>query len=272
MTLIVADYRELLKKEFESRKFGNPAYSLRAFARDLKFPQSRLSAIFKGREGLSRKKALAIAKSLNWPGPATENFCDLVELRHGRSQVARTLAATRLESRGAQTIQHLQMDAFRAISDWYHLSLRELVRCRGFRLDFAWLAKKLDVPADTLREAWERLVRLDVVWQDRGRWRARDFVASPEGTPSSAIRSYHLQVLEKARSALANDPVETRDFSSVVFPLAPDQLPEAKKLIREFRRGFSKRLPTSSQPQRIYNLGIQFFGLDRDVPDSPPDN
>ncbi len=62
------DYRDILKNELERRMNANPRYSLRAFARDLLTPASRLSEVLNGRRGLSEASADRIVRRLKLGG------------------------------------------------------------------------------------------------------------------------------------------------------------------------------------------------------------
>ena len=57
-------YQKYLKDEFERRKQRNSSYSLRAYARDLELPSSKLSQYLTGDCGISGKKAGEIARKL----------------------------------------------------------------------------------------------------------------------------------------------------------------------------------------------------------------
>ncbi len=75
---------------------SNPRYSLRAFARDIGISPSRLSAILKGRQGLSESSASRIAAKLGWEGEAAERFVLMVLAADSRSKGRRTEALNRL--------------------------------------------------------------------------------------------------------------------------------------------------------------------------------
>jgi transcriptional regulator with XRE-family HTH domain len=93
------DYRDMLRAELASRQNRNPNYSLRSFARDLGLSAPRLSDVLRGRYGLSRSAAAAIADRLHLDPAAAEHLCDLVEASHGRSRYSRANARARLHER-----------------------------------------------------------------------------------------------------------------------------------------------------------------------------
>tara|TARA_B100001094_G_scaffold330139_1_gene394637 strand:- start:1838 stop:2185 length:348 start_codon:yes stop_codon:yes gene_type:complete len=93
----LVDYRVQLRRELNRRRYANPYYSLRAFARDLKIAPSRLSEIFNHKQGLSRKAALKITDLLGIIGETREYFLDSVTAQHARSKTDRNSAMLRLD-------------------------------------------------------------------------------------------------------------------------------------------------------------------------------
>ena len=257
------DYRRILKRELESRVQQNVRYSLRAFARDLALPPSRLSEVLNGKQGLSRERAQGIATTLGLSDSESEVFCDLVESQHARGRVNRELAKVRLEKNLINSAYHtLQLDSFQAVSDWYHFALIQLISLPEFKNSPAWISKALGITVTEARSAMERLVRLKLVEVKRGKvTRAQEFVAVNEMTPSSAIRKFHRQVLERAMLALDNQPLEERSFSTIFVPVDKKRVTEAKRWIKNFRRRFCRKLDAGAANNAIYCLSVQFFNL-----------
>ena len=72
-----ASYVDILAGELRARQARNARYSLRAFARDCGLAACHLSEILRGREGLSRPKAQAVATSLGFDSAKAALFRDL---------------------------------------------------------------------------------------------------------------------------------------------------------------------------------------------------
>ncbi|MBI3555839.1 MAG: TIGR02147 family protein [Deltaproteobacteria bacterium] len=257
------DYRRILKRELESRCQQNARYSLRAFARDLALPASRLSEVLNGKQGLSRERASGIATTLGFSASESDVFCDLVESQHARGRVNRELAKVRLEKNRINSSFHdLQLDAFQAVSDWYHFALIQLISLPEFKNDPAWISKALGISAVEARDAMERLERLKLIEVKRGKvTRLQEFVAVNEQTPSSAIRKFHRQVLERAMLALDNQPLEERSFSAIFVPIDKQRMVEAKRWIKNFRRRFCRKLDAGDANNSVYCLSVQFFNI-----------
>lgn len=254
------DYRNILKEELARRCQTNARYSQRAFARDLGLSSARLSEVLAGRYGLSPTAAQAIAKQLGFNKSEIQNFVDLVESQHGRSKLARSAAATRLASRSEPN--RLQIDAFAAVSEWYHFTLLELIELKDFKNDPKWMAARLGIHQTQVELAIERLKRLGFIEERNGALIALEGTTfSPDGTPSDAIKKFHKQVLEKAIAALQLQSLDEREFGASILAIDKKKIPEAKKAIKQFRREFCTQVASSTSKNEVYCLAVQFFNL-----------
>jgi uncharacterized protein (TIGR02147 family) len=86
--------------------------------------------------------------------------------------------------------------------------------------------------------------------------------ANSAGVPSDAVKVYHRQLLERAKSALVFQNVEQRDFSSITVAIDPEDLPKAKEMIRAFRTELDETLSNGKRKKNVYNFSIQLFRLD----------
>lgn len=260
-----SDYRKVLKDELETRIRHNPSYSLRAFARDLSLAPSRLSEILKGKQGLSRGVADRIAGKLGLGAEDSAVFCDLVESLHGRYPQGRVAARSRLEAlRLKQDFRTLELDSFKAISDWYHFAILQLMKLPGFKSDVKWIAGALEISVAEASDALKRLERLKLIEvRSRGYFPVQDYVASPEGVSSEAIRNFHRQVLAKAVLALSDQTVEERDFSAILMPISSSSLGDVQQRIKRFRRELCRSVSSTGEPDSVYCLSTQFFRVSR---------
>ena len=257
------DYRLILKEELATRCRQNARYSLRAFARDLSLAPSRLSEVLNGKQGLSRKAAIAIAEALGYVGSEKDRFCDLVEAAHARSKKDREAARIRLRKYTHDSeMAQLKVDYFRAISDWYHLGILELLQFNDFSDDPKWIAKQLGISEIEVRLAVDRLERLELVKRETGKLvPAQGHGKIPSDIPSDGIKKFHTQILEKAKRALYTQSVEQREYGTVVFAVDKTKLKEAKQEIRDFQHKFCKQMGEGSKKDGLYALSFQFFDL-----------
>jgi uncharacterized protein (TIGR02147 family) len=254
-------YREILKNEFEQRNLKNARYSLRSFARDLGLSPSRLSEVLNGRYGLSRKASEDIADKLSFSKTEKERFCDLVDLSHARSKTKKELARLRLK-KNILKYKTMELDAFRVISDWHHLAILELTYLDHFKNDSTLIGKTLGISPSVVESAIDRLKKVGLIKEKAGNLVAtEDFSAIGDDKPSLAVKNFHKQIMERALSALFVQSFEERDFSSVVMAISKSKLPQAKDLIRKFKKEFSTLVTDTTSKDSVYCLGIQFFDL-----------
>ncbi len=263
------NYRNFLKEEFDIRKERNSNYSLRAFARDLDMPASKLSEILRGLSGLSSSSATKLASKLQLNVEETEWFICAVEAQHARSKKERAKAKEWISSFShTQSFDELSLDRFKIISDWYHFALLELTEVEDFSSNEQWIARRLGIDQEIITLAIERLIDFGLLEKDilGNLKQTHSNLATPSGIPSRAIRKHHSQILSKAQDSLDHTEIEKRDFSSMLLVIDEDQVQEASKLIKEFRRNFDRLLNEScSNKKRVYALAVQFFPVDIEV-------
>jgi uncharacterized protein (TIGR02147 family) len=260
---VTKDYRAILMEELERRCERNHRYSLRAFAKALGLTSARLSEIMNRKSGLSRDAAAKIAKRLELNKSETDMFCDLVESEHARSHAKRRFAKLKLQKYKDDQYRQLHADTFAVISDWFCFAILELTKLKEFESDPGWIAQALGISLRDATSAIERMERLQLIRVDDGIISlSGDFSANPTEVPSESIRKFHRTVLEKALAALADQPTQKRDFSTVLLAIDSRRLSEAGEMIRAFRRDFDEKMSGPSHPKdSLYCLAIQFFNL-----------
>lgn len=255
------DYRNWLGAELKRRQRVNPSYSLRGFALALELSPSFLSKVLAGKKNLSPQKAVQVAEQLQLSDAERSHFIRWVQEQSAGESVREALE-WQPESEGrAESAARLELDSFQVISDWHHYALRELVETRGFRAEPVWIAARLGIRSEEASDALERLIRLGMIRREGGKWRKADaLVFTPSGTPSSALRHHHSQMIQKAREALESQPVSERDITGITIPTDPARVDAVREEIKRFRRRMTKLLE-SSRPSEVYQLNIQLFRL-----------
>lgn len=255
-------YQDFLLEEFRSRRSRNPHYSLRAFARDLGMPASKLSQNLRGLCGISVAKAEKIATKLQMRDDEKQLFLALVESQHARSRVAREQAHASLRQICEERLDEISLETFSAVRDWYHMAILEMTDIKGFRPDPEWISTQLGLPVSMVNEAVQRLQALELLAIDEGgKWRQTHVTLElPSGVPSRTIREHHKQILTKAILALDETRVEKRDYSSQTFAFDDAGLNEIKNMIREFQRKLGK-LSHQGQKNSVYVMSMQLFPL-----------
>ena len=270
----MSGYREWLHKEFESRTRRKPAYSLRAFARDLGIPPPKLSETLRGICGISSKRAEQIARKLRFSPEEKKLFITLVESEHSRSKTGKANAQERLQSlKKTQSFSEISLEKFRILSDWQHFAILELTDTMGFQSNPAWIAKRLGLSVEKTKQSLSRLEKFGLLVKNKSGVYSQTLIdlATPTDIPNKSIKDFHSQMLQQAGIAMEEVPVDERDFSSITMAIDTKDLPLAKEYLREFRRKFCKDLQANETKDRVYSLNIQFFPLDRTEKGTPHD-
>lgn len=224
---------EFLATELKNRTQRNPRYSLRAFAHALKLSPGELSEILRGRRRLTAKTAVKISKALGLNPLEIQTLLTLVRTAESQEAAGMGDSADQLKAR------QLTADLFHLVSDWYCFSILNLADTRGFSFEPKRIARRLGISENESRIALERLERVGLIERIRQDGRellqvTPDYVLSPNGIPSEAVRNFHRQILEKARVALDEQSVDEREISGVSFAIDPAELPKLKKEIHAF--------------------------------------
>lgn len=262
----VDSYREILNKEFEKRNLANPRYSWGAFSKQIGLSPSQLHDILKGRHGISRHKAEAVAQRLRLSEVKMALFCTLVESEHARSKKTREQAKIKLQIiKNKLMFKKMSTDRFSLISEWYHFAILELLEHKEFQPKIEWIANQLVLTLDQVTSAIDCLERLGLLKRQGNDWKStEDFSLVGNQIPSKAIRKYHHEILTKAKMALEQQSYNRREFQAATLSLSTKDLPEAKKMIEDFLRNFGQRFHPSNDKDAVYNLSLQLFSLTKE--------
>ncbi len=236
---------EILKREFEQRRLRNSSYSLRAFARDLQVSITALSEVMAGKRDLSRKNLGRMIEALHLSPVECEMLLDR-KIERTPQELARL---------------HLQDEEFRLIADWYHLAILNLAKIKDNKAKPAWVAQRLGLSMAEATEALARLRKLKLLEVKAGRLvRTAAPISTSRDIPSAAIKKYHKDHLILAERSLMEDPVEVREFSSVVMAMNPEKLSDAKEYLMKAKRKVSEMLQ-KGESKEVYVLSFQMYPL-----------
>lgn len=248
--------RDLLVEELERRRLRNPSYSLRAFTRDLGVSLTALSTVLSGQRRLSRKNFEKVSEALLL---SPDKRLELLEERGSKKTAP------------GEDYEVLTEDIFRLIGEWHYYAILNLAKIPGARADVSWLAKRLGLDQETVREALGRLERLGFVQViNKQLKRTTRPITSTRDIPSVAIRKGHLGMLQLAEKAILDVPVEQRYFVSTFTPASRELMEEIKKYMRKA----SDRIVTMAEKgevNEVYCISMQYFPLTKKLDESGDD-
>lgn len=244
--------KEILQRYYLKRVEKNPHFSIRSLAKFLGVSHSLLSMILSGKRTISKEMVRTILARLQ----LTEKQKQLI-LAENNLVTAKTALAIEYNK--------LSLDQFATISEWQHYAILSLLEIPDFKMDFQWIAKRLNISPLLAKTSATRLVRLRMIEKDKeGRWKQTQRPIVVENKISTtATKGFQSQLLKKAHESLQNDPIEIRDHSSITFAMNPRNMPMAIEKIREFRRKLCKELEDIGNPEEVYNLCVQLYPVSR---------
>jgi len=191
------NYRSYLKAVFADRAARRPAYSVRAFAKQLGLAQSFLAEILRNKKNLSPEGALRISSSLGLNREETDYFSSLVQLETTKDEDARASILDRIRGLRPQGgITDLSIDTFKVIADWYHIPILELTYLKGFEFTPANVAKRLGISVTEAEVGIERLLRVELLESVKGKYRkTKDYVLFQSAIPNKAVTRFHQHFL-----------------------------------------------------------------------------
>lgn len=216
-----------IRQDFARRRSINPSLSLRSYAKIVDYDASTLAKFLAGERR---------------PGLQTE------------ARLARSLRKEVMRPEATQ----LSDDHFRVICDWYHFAILELTRLKDFRPDPLWMARRLKISVHDVRDAILRLERIGALQTTGRKWVIKNLTTTGISGSNPALRQMQRQILEKSLEALGGD-FERRSHSSMTMAIDKSRLPEAKRLISDFRKKISDLLETSDHLDEVYLFSISLF-------------
>lgn len=131
--------------------------------------------------------------------------------QEGKSKTKKQVAQLRMLQQSSQqsSMKEIQEDTLKIISDWYHFAIMELLLVKDFKSDPAWIAARLRIPEAQVSMALDRLVRMELVEFKKGHFTSTGVqLKTVSGVPSTSIRKFNKQILEKAIAAIKLQTIE----------------------------------------------------------------
>lgn len=244
----------VLAEELTRRQEKNPGYSMRAFAKQLGVSVSTLSEVLNGKRAFSKGSTFRVADRLFTCTEKRQSFLlSALGLQFSPEGLNIDLPHP------GKGFDEIDVDQFKVISDWYHLAILSLAKTEKNSSDPSWIASRLGITKRDALAAFSRLIRLGLIAVDQdGFVRCSKPLFVKSKVPSTAIRKYHRENIEKALETLETTPVELRDYSSITMATCPEKIEQARELIRIFREQLSD-LMESGDKNTVYTLAVQLF-------------
>lgn len=250
-----------LKAVFAAKKQDNPKLSLRDFAKLVGVSSSSLSDMFSGKRELSKQIGKRIAANLKLHGAERAEFLGLVE----KKWLANSLEKRRISSATSKSAYNdVREDTFSDISDWYYFAIFCLMETATFKSEPKWIAARLNLDVQIVRDAIARLKHCGLVAEKDGQLYAtnRDVEVVP-AQANICVKKFHKQTLEKAHAAVDAVPRNQRDITSIYMACDTKKFEQAQAMIKNFQRKLTRFLEgkDKTDASEVHCLSVQLFPL-----------
>jgi uncharacterized protein (TIGR02147 family) len=262
MNIFPEDPRSYLRDEFDRRHKRNPSYSWRSFARDLKLSPSMLSEFLKGRYGLSKGKAAAIAQSIKLDLVNTEHFIDLLEAGFHRLPTQRENARFRAEERLQKSGTAIPAESLKSVLDWSFLSMMEIAGLeQGEPVPDRWAAPFRHLH-EKAKEALVRLRDLKLIRDEGGALKASEEVTiAGDQLADEELRGLHAQALELSRLAIEGLGAKERESLTVFGSVRKDDFKDMRKEMNDALLQILNKYASRPGSDSVFCLALQAFPI-----------
>lgn len=258
-------YLTVLEKSFSLRKEKNLRYSLRAYAAYLGIHSSALSRILQGKQPLSKKNSVQIAKKLKLSHEEQRLFLQSVAQTAFIKDCAEMGQTLGLDSLTANP-KPVSNEVYATIASVSCIAITQLLHTKDFRYDVSWIAKRLGISVKETEKCLQALIESGVVIQEGDRLvhtDARHTAIDPAST-SKIRQNMQKEIVALAGESIEKDPLPYRGHYGMTMAIDPKKIGEAKRMISEFIETLCDYLGAEN-PTEVYQLGVQLFPLSRTI-------
>jgi uncharacterized protein (TIGR02147 family) len=257
------DWRAYFQEELERRRKDEEDFTSRQMAVRLGMDPAQLHRIVHGHTPLPFRYVPAIAEIFRMDRRAAAYFEELLRYDRTRSPEEKTRSRERLSAlRGVAT---RPVDGGQAgfYGHLRHSVIRSLVGLGGVKGDGSALGPLCIPPVsgEEARQSVELLLELGLAQRDAdGKLRlSESHLTVGHDVPTPVVRKFHRQAIDLAKDALETIPAEDRDISAVTASLDANGLGILRELARELRQKVQALSHATRDPDRVFQLNIQFF-------------
>lgn len=232
---------DILQTELTRRCQQNPRYSLRAFARLLGVSPANLSLV------------------LNKKRPPSQKTIDRVLNRIALDPLQKELMSQSRSPIQPDLQDNVGIETVEKVATWHAYAILSLIKTKDFRPDLRWIASRLGVSLFEIKSTVEALRAVGLLQVKKEGWMRKSDGLRLKNSVSTAIsQNFQRQLLSKALSSMENDPMETRDLTSISMAMSPEKMKQAKEEIRKFRLKMAEIFEEPGTSTEVYNLTVQF--------------
>lgn len=259
-----SSYRGYLKGVLAQKIARNPAFSLRAMARQLHVSPSLLCEVYQGKKNLSMDRANNVARMLSLKNDEMDYFCALVELEHSTSEEAKKNVIGRLQRmRPRKDRYKLEPDTLLDLGEWFYIPLLAMFDLAAFQPVPRNIARKLGISEFEAVRGLSGLLRVGLLKRDgQGKIRrAFDTALFESKGFHTGLRTFHRQMLVKAMTALDDQAPADRVNLSETLAIDPVHLPRVEAALKLALATVVEECSAAENKTQVYHFTFNAFRL-----------
>lgn len=153
-----------------------------------------------------------------------------------------------------------ETEAYRYLSHWYYVVIRELAATADFRTDPEWIRKMLGgkVTLSEVKEALAFLLEkgyLEPVGAN-GAKQTEKKVECVGGVYRAALGQFHREMFAVSAGLVAETPSEKRNIQGYTFAFPANRFDEVRKILDEAMAKIEKTADRASAGDEVYHVGL----------------
>ncbi|MCQ2053983.1 MAG: TIGR02147 family protein [Fibrobacter sp.] len=267
------NYREFLRDAYEERHAGDWRFSHRYIAEKAGFDSSMFNKILQGKRNITDRLVSTFAEIFCKDEREKTYFANMVAFNQAKNHSESRQYLEKLVATKECKVENLAKDQFEYFDHWYHAVIRELVTFYPYVGDDAALGLMVRPPitASQVKSSIALLERLSMIKKNEQTGfyeQTQGLISSGTESYSTAVNSYIQQNLNVAQTALDRFGHTERNLSTLAFGCDENTYKELVEMFRRFRREVLAKVAACEKPNRVFQLGMQFFPLSDPYP--PP--
>lgn len=275
---------QLLKKYLKLKKVIFPQLSLRRLAQLMDISPSYLSRILQGKKKFPIAKLNQLSKALSLDEFQVKAFKEALLYENfnqdkKKLEQLEELVDHRNQNKNSSLSKYRELEEIKQdfMSHWYNIAIMDLTTCSNFQFNYQWIAKKLNLPIQDVKESIKKLTEEKLLKVENGK-----LVKETKNLRISLlksknhIRQFHQSMITKALWTLNNKQDEVsranRLITGITIATNPKQIEKAKEKLTIAIHDIAEILSTGECTE-VYQLNLQLFGItESDSKINPPNS
>jgi uncharacterized protein (TIGR02147 family) len=255
-----------VKLYFVRKIKNNPAYSMRAFARDMNWSPSFLSQVLSGKKHIPPARTHRISRVLDMDLEASDQLEKLIISQTLQNKGLDSGRVNRQNKKSRFTeFTPIKKNLSYLLRQWYNIVILDLTTCENFQPDPDWISKRLGISKSQSEKAIKTLLPEGLLTgTEKGFTKTNLKLRFPASeNVLKDVREYHRQMILKALCTLQktqSKDLQCRLINGITVATNPTQIRKAQSRLNEVMHEISDILGNGPCTE-VYQLNVQLFSI-----------